>query len=84
MFCTKTVYASINLCCIYPSFCSKNDALHFLFLHEAGHDVDGQREDDGGVLLSRDGVKSLKVAELEGVGRLKLLFFYKVLLTCQI
>jgi len=30
--------------------------------HEPLHHVDGQREDDGGVLLGRDGVESLQVA----------------------
>jgi len=31
--------------------------------HERGQDVDGQREDDGGVLLRRDRVKGLKRRE---------------------
>lgn len=34
--------------------------------HEVTHDVHGQWEDDGGVLLSCDGVESLQVAKLQG------------------
>lgn len=41
-----------------------------LALHEALQHVDGQREDDGGVLLRCDGVEALQVAQLERRGRL--------------
>lgn len=34
--------------------------------HEVRHDVHGQWEDDGGVLLCCDGVESLQVAQLQG------------------
>ena len=54
----------------YVFFLLAGHTIPALLLHEPGQEIDGQREDDGGVLLSRDGVKSLKVAELEGVGRL--------------
>lgn len=33
--------------------------------HEVVHDVHGHREDDGGVVLGRDAVQRLKVAELQ-------------------
>ncbi len=32
--------------------------------HEVGHDVDGEREDDGGVLLRGDARQGLEIAEL--------------------
>ena len=35
-----------------------------LFLHEGLHHVDGQGEDDGGVLLGGNGVEGLQVAQL--------------------
>lgn len=38
--------------------------------HEVSHDIYGQGEDDGGVLLRRDGVEGLQVAKLQGWGRL--------------
>lgn len=34
--------------------------------HEVSHDIYGQGEDDGGVLLRRDGVEGLQVAKLQG------------------
>lgn len=37
-----------------------------LLPHEVRYDVHGQWEDDGRVLLCRDGVESLQVAELQG------------------
>ena len=38
-----------------------------LFLeHEVLYEVNGQREDYGGVLLACDGVECLEVAELQG------------------
>lgn len=37
-----------------------------LGLHEVGQDVDWQREHNGGVLLRRDGVQRLEVAQLQG------------------
>ena len=33
--------------------------------HKAGHDVYGHREDDGAVVLCRDAVQGLQVAQLE-------------------
>ena len=45
--------------------------------HEVGHDVDGQREDDGGVLLRGDARQGLQVAEL-GQG----FFVYILALLC--
>lgn len=38
--------------------------------HEVSHDIYGEGEDDGGVLLCRDGVEGLQVAKLQGWGRL--------------
>ena len=35
-------------------------------LHEVRDEVDGEREDDGGVLLRRDRVESLKRGKTEG------------------
>ena len=35
-------------------------------VHEAAHDVDGHREDDGGVVLCGDAVEGLEVTELQG------------------
>ena len=35
-------------------------AVHFV--HEGGNDVHGEREDDGGVLLRRDGCQRLEIA----------------------
>ena len=40
-------------------------------LHEALQQVDGKREDDGGVLLGGDGVEGLQITELQGGGRLR-------------
>ena len=34
--------------------------------HEVAHDINGQGEDDGGVLLRCDGVEGLQVAKLQG------------------
>lgn len=34
--------------------------------HEVSHDIYGQGEDDGGVLLRRNGVEGLQVAKLQG------------------
>lgn len=34
--------------------------------HEVRDDIHGQGEDNGGVLLCRDGVESLEVAKLKG------------------
>ena len=39
--------------------------LLLLLLDEVLEHVNGQREDDGGVLLGRDGVERLEVAELQ-------------------
>ena len=33
--------------------------------HEVGHDVDGDREDDGGVVLGRDAVQGLEIPQLK-------------------
>lgn len=41
-------------------------AAELLSLHEVRHELHGQREDDGGVPLRRDGVEGLQVAELQG------------------
>lgn len=52
--------------------CNKhlNDIRHTLLppllFHEDRQHVDGQGEDDGGVLLCGDGVESLEVSELQG------------------
>ena len=35
-------------------------------VHEAAHDVDGDGEDDSGVVLCGDAVEGLEVAELQG------------------
>ena len=34
-------------------------------IHEVGDDVDGDREDDGGVVLGRDAVQGLQIPELQ-------------------
>ena len=47
-------------------FACLTDLNHLHLFHQSLEHVDGQREDDGGVLLSRDGVESLEVPQLEG------------------
>ena len=42
-----------------------------ILLHETLHQVDGQGEDDGGVLLGGDGVQRLQVTQLNGSRRLR-------------
>ena len=38
-------------------------------VHEVGDDVDGDREDDGGVVLGRDAVQCLQIPELKKEGK---------------
>lgn len=54
---------------------TSKQSVHFVniqrsFLNEVADDVDGQREDDGGVLLSCDGAESLEISELKSGWRL--------------
>lgn len=41
-------------------------AVLLLVRHEAGEEIHGQREDDGGILLGGNGIQCLKVAQLQG------------------
>ena len=45
----------------------KAHAVALLFLHHLANHVDGEREDDGRVLLGTDGVQGLQVSQLHGV-----------------
>ena len=49
-----------------------------LFLDEVVQDVDGHGEDNGGVVLSRDGAQSLKVPQLRNRENKMLTMFFKV------
>ena len=40
-----------------------------IVLHEVGHDVDGDGEDDGAVVLGRDAVQGLEVPQLGAAGQ---------------
>ena len=41
-------------------------------IHKVGDDVDGDREDDGGVMLGRNAVKGLQIPELQQENKLLL------------
>ena len=55
---------------ISPGLGLQLDAATFV-LHEPLQQVDGQGEDDGGVLLGGDGVQRLQVAQLKSGRRLR-------------
>lgn len=55
---------------ILKHICTNSGAAELLSPHEVRHELHGQREDDGGVPLRRDGVEGLQVAELQGRRRL--------------
>jgi len=55
---------------VHPNHRLLRGIVFFLLFDERVEHVDGQREDDGRVLLGADRGESLQVAELQGVGRL--------------
>ena len=74
-----SVDITVSRLCCYGRQYSLFVCLLGLFLDEVVQDVDGHGEDDGGVVLSRDGAQSLEVPQLRNRENKMLTMFLKCL-----